>query len=242
MSDDHSPGASPVTWQPWHMAPLAHEPQPLAMPDAAQAEARRKQAFQRKLELQALRDNARQEAQRLGHAAGFTAGQKDGYAEGLLQGRAAGEEAMQVQIEQAVQPLLNLGLAFAEALRSLDATVLEALVQLAMDTARQLAGEALQANPEHILERVRELLRHEPALAGKPRLWLHPGDLACVQQGLGTALAEAGWSLHADPALARGGCRVASAQGELDATLETTWARLERDTRQALGESLASEH
>lgn len=242
MSDEYraDPGAAP--WQPWNMAPLAREPQPLAAPDASQAEARRKQAFQRKLELQALRDKARQEAQRQGHAAGFSAGQKEGYSEGLLQGRLAGEQAMQAQIEEAVQPLLGLGLAFAEALRSLDAAVLEALVQLAMSTARQVASEALQANPEQVLERVRGLLLHEPALAGKPRLWLHPADLASVQQGLGSALAEAGWGVHADPALARGGCRVASAQGELDATLETTWARLERDTRQALGESLASEH
>ncbi|MDE1168407.1 MAG: flagellar assembly protein FliH [Pseudomonas sp.] len=234
MSDDQPWPGGPARWQPWHMAPLDREPPLHIEPDAAQAEALRKRAFQRKLELQALRDKARQQAQRQGHEAGFALGRDEGYAQGLEQGHVDGEAAMQAQIQLALAPLLALCQSFDQALKGLDGAILGQLVELAMATARQIAGDALVAKPEHVLERVRALLQHDPALTGKPRLWLHPEDLDTVRNALGEALAEAGWSLCADAGLARGGCRVASASGELDASLETTWASIQHSTEQAL--------
>lgn len=241
MSDDLPWPRDSSRWQTWHMAPLEREQLPSSEPDEAQAEALRKRAFQRKLELQALRDKARQQAQRQGHEAGFASGRQDGYAEGLEQGRRDGQVAMQEQIDQALLPLLTLCQGFDQALKSLDAEILTHLVGLAMSTARQIAGDALDTNPEQVLERVRALLRHEPALAGKPRLWLNPADLDTVRSALGEALAEAGWSLQGDADLARGGCRVASAHGELDASQETNWANIQRSTDRALNEALSSE-
>ena len=97
------------------------------------------------------------------------------------------------------------------------------LVELALITGRQLAGESLAANPEHILSVVRELLEADHSLNGKSRLWLHPDDLALVSAAIGDTLEASGWECCADHSLERGGCRVTSASGGLDASLGTQW-------------------
>ncbi|WAH59099.1 flagellar assembly protein FliH [Pseudomonas silvicola] len=224
MSDGNPWADEPNQWQSWRMTVLPTETLPAQDLDEAQAEAQRKHAFQRKLELQARRDKARQEAMRQGHATGLAAGHAEGYAQGLEEGRLAGEAAMQEQIQATLAPLLSLCESFAQALRHLDGQVLGQLVELALGTARHIAGQALQAHPEQVVSTVQTLLQHEPALTGKPRLWLHGDDLALVQHALGEQLGAAGWSLLADASVARGGCRVSSASGELDATLESAWA------------------
>lgn len=224
MSDDQAWPDATGQWQPWRMAVLPSEAPPALELDEAQAEAQRKHAFQRKLELQARRDQVREEARRQGHEAGFSAGQAEGYAQGLEQGRLAGEAALQEQIHATLAPLQALCDNFDQALRQLDGQLLTQLTEVALAAARQIAGQALQAHPEQVIHTVQALLQHEPALAGKPRLWLHPDDLALVREALGEPLEAAGWSLLADAGLARGGCRVSSASGELDATLETAWA------------------
>jgi len=224
MSDGNPWADGASQWQPWRMAVLPSEPVPARELDEAQAEAQRKHAFQRKLELQARRDKVRQEAMHQGHATGLAAGHAEGYAQGLEEGRLAGEAAMQEQIQATLAPLLHLCQSFDQAMRQLDGQLLGHLVELALDTGRHIAGEALQARPEQVIGRVQRLLQHEPALSGKPRLWLHTDDLMLVQEALGEQLAAAGWSLAPDAGLARGGCRVTSASGELDATLESAWA------------------
>lgn len=240
MSDDLLQPSPEAPWQPWRMTPLAREPQNTPTPDAARAEAMRKQAFQRKLELQALRDKARADAHQQGYDAGFASGEHRGYAEGLEQGRVAGELAMAQQITDAVQPLLALCQGLDQALKHMDGEILERLTEVALSAGRQLAAEALDAKPEQVIATVQRLLLHEPMLTGKPRLWLNPQDLALVQNALGNELHEANWSLFADADLARGGCRVLSPSGELDATIETAWDSVLRCTEPFLGEQKAA--
>jgi len=80
---------------------------------------------------------------------------------------------------------------------------------------------------------VQDLLHAEPALQGEPRLLLHPDDVALVKNSLGSELEAAGWQLRPDETMSRGSCRVQSATGERDASLETRWksvtAALHRD-------------
>lgn len=47
-----------------------------------------------------------------------------------------------------------------------------------------------------------------------------------MKNSLGGELQAAGWQLRADDSLARGGCRVRSASGEMDASLESRWKRV----------------
>ncbi len=229
---------SKVAWRRWQMGELRarHESEPEAdggpSPDET---ARRKAAFQRQAELSALRDKVSREAHEQGHREGLEAGHAEGHAQGLAQGREEGREqarqAFEREAQEALEPLQHLAEQFSEALTRIDEEVAAELVELALATGRQLAGEALKARPKQVLEIVRALLHTEPAMTGKPRLWLHPRDHALVEEHLGKELEAAGWRLQPDDQITRGGCRVTSASGELDATWESRWKAVKRQVR-----------
>lgn len=229
MSDRRHPDATDQ-WQRWQMDALDRPPAASAAPDvdsqANQREALRQQAFRRNAELETLRNAAREEARQQGFEAGFNEGRTQGYAQGLEEGRQAGEQALQQQAHEVLQPLQQLATAFSQALESLDEQVSDHLLGLALMVGRHMAGLELQSRPEQILDIIKSLLHAEPALQGKPCLWLNPADLAMVRSHLDHELHAAGWELRPDEQISRGGCRASSASGELDATWESRWEQL----------------
>ena len=161
---------------------------------------------------------------------------EQGYALGLDEGRQAAAVELQQQMAVTLQPLLELCRNFDQALKALDTQIVRQLVRIALDAAQQLAGEALNAQPEQVLVWVKRLLDSDLELTGKPKLWLNPEDLQRVQDSLGEQLDAAGWALHADPAMLPGGCRVVSAGGELDATRPSRLGLLNRSVERTLDE------
>lgn len=231
MSDQPFWSRKPEQWRPWQMDELGRSQEGLPEAQDQRIEALHRQTARHEAELQALREKARQEASRQGYNEGFAAGKTEGYAHGLEEGRQAGEQELQQQIREALEPLLALSHNFTQALEQLDGQIAEQLVDLALATARQLAGDALKAEPQQILSVVRGLLHSEPALTGQPCLWLNPADLPLVKTHLGDELDAAGWQLQPDARIARGGCRASSANSELDATWEARWAEITRQVR-----------
>jgi len=144
--------------------------------------------------------------------------------------------AAEAQVRQTLQPLLELCRNFDEALKAMDTHIARQLVGIALEAARQLAGDALAAQPEQVLVLVKSLLDSDLELTGKPKLWLHPEDLQRVQHSLGEQIEAAGWALHADSAMLPGGCRVVSAGGELDATRPSRLGLLNRSVERTLDE------
>ncbi|MCF8014086.1 MAG: flagellar assembly protein FliH [Chromatiaceae bacterium] len=181
--------------------------------------------------LDAERKQVQEAARKEGHAAGLKAGQAEGYAKGLEEGRKAAREELEQQITETLKPVRNLALQFSDALALLNDEMAKDLVELALATGRHLAGEALDANPTQVVDLVRGLLHSEPAMHGKPRLWLHPRDYDLVNKYLGQELAAAGWALQPDDQVSRGGCRVTSGTGELDATWESRWHTVRQQVR-----------
>ncbi|WP_447741831.1 flagellar assembly protein FliH [Variovorax boronicumulans] len=169
-------------------------------------------------ELARIRKEARAAGEAEGRAAGLAEGRQVGHTEGLATGLAAAS----VHAER----LRALARSLPEALRGAEVELAETMLALALDVARQVVHRTYQAEPEWVLPLVRDLLHAEPALRGEPRLLLHPDDIALVKNSLGNEIEAAGWQLRADDSLARGGCRVQSATGELDASLATRWERV----------------
>lgn len=236
---------SDVPWRRWQMGELVGRREEAATDDGPSPDetARRKAAFQRQAELRALHEQVSQEAREQGHREGFAAGHAEGLARGLAEGHEQARNELEREARETLAPLLPLAEQFGEALARLDEEVAGELVELALATGRQLAGEALKARPRQVLEIVRALLHTEPAMTGKPRLWLHPLDHRLVEEHLGHELEAAGWTLQPDDQLSRGGCRVTSASGELDATWESRWQAVKgqvRRRRPADGDGSAS--
>ena len=139
-------------------------------------------------------------------------GHQAGYREGAEQAR---EEATRIAA---------LADGLDEALVRLDGDVAEELLALAIEVARRMVRKTLAAHPEAIIETVRAALSQLPQ--AHARIHLHPDDMALVRAYLDALLEHGRHALVEDDAVSRGGCRVLTAGGEIDATLETRWRRI----------------
>jgi len=168
--------------------------------------------------LEAMRDGARKE----GYAQGYNQGQTQGYGDGHREGYARGLESARNEAARLQQLAGN----FRDALGRVDNDISNALIGLALDVARQLVRKTMELDPAALLPAARELLAAEPPLSGAPCLLLNPEDVTLVETHLRGELEAAGWTLRADPTVARGGCIASAASGELDASLSTRWERV----------------
>jgi flagellar assembly protein FliH len=143
---------------------------------------------------------------------------QEGYTAGLREGRAQGEH----DARRMHALLVN----FREALARFEGEMAEEILALALEVARQMVRRTLSQEPERVLDVVREAIESLPELTEHPVLVLNPEDANLVRQMLAYEYQESVWRVIEDPHMARGGCRIETAEGELDATVETRWKRI----------------
>jgi flagellar assembly protein FliH len=83
----------------------------------------------------------------------------------------------------------------------------------------------LAARPELVAQVAAEAVNAVLLSARHIRVFVHPEDQTLVELGAGEALAARGARLLGDASLARGGCRVESDLGQIDARIESRWAQ-----------------
>jgi len=158
------------------------------------------------------------------------------HAEGLAAGRAEGLEQGRVEAASAAEAL-------REALRGvgeLRDQLAESLERDAIDLALALSGKivlaTLQLRPELVVEVVQGALRR---VAGQRTISIvvNPADLEAVSGALGDLQGQSAavehWDLQPDPRIPSGGALVRTAEGEVDATIQT---QLERAREVVLAE------
>lgn len=160
-------------------------------------------------------------------------GYQEGYQEGLLQGREQGYREGSEEVQLEAQRLNGLLTQVNEAVQQLDQAMAQQMLSLALGIARQMLRQALLVRPELVLPVVREAISSLPQANQHPQLILHPQDAALVRSSLEADLAHGHWRVVEDSQIAPGGCRLETAQSELDATLESRWQRV----LEALGQS-----
>ncbi|MES1923771.1 flagellar assembly protein FliH [Salinisphaera sp. T31B1] len=208
-------------WQRWQMGRLERRvaesgPRPSVTP----VRRREDQISMTLFEL--AKEEARQKGFEAGHAEGLAAG----YTEGEAKVRAEHESALAAELAACLAPIGELAATFRQAADALEDRLAYDLVELAIETGRQLAGRALEIKPEHILDDIEELLEGHAGLTGEPTLFVNIEDLALIQTTLSQALSAAGWQLRADINLARGDCRIETEHNEIDASADDRWRRL----------------
>ena len=159
-------------------------------------------------------------------------------AEGFAAGHAAGANEAAAALAPAVEALG----AAAHALDAERAAVADAVerasVELALRIAEQVVGAAVAARPEAVVDAVRGALRR---LVERERLivLVNPADLDVVREALAAVVAEQGgvehYEVQAERRVARGGAVLHTADGDIDASLET---KLQR-AREVLEDELA---
>lgn len=155
-----------------------------------------------------------QQAHQEGYREGLVQGKEQGYREGFEQAKKEAER-LNVLVEQVNTALLQL-----------DQKMSQQLLDLALDIARQMLRQALMVQPELVLAVVKEAVNSFPQANQHPQLILHPQDAALVRSCLEAELAHGHWRVVEDSQIEPGGCRLETAHGELDATLEKRWQRV----------------
>lgn len=159
---------------------------------------------------------------------------KEGYSEGHREGLQAGQREALAQMAPRVAVMEQLIAGLKTDLARLDQELATDVLQLALAVARNLVGSALQARPEIVQDCVEQALKQLAQNYGPVRLVVNPRDSELVRGLLETAQLAGGWSLKEDERITRGGCKVETAAGEIDATLETRWHRATAALGQAL--------
>ncbi|WP_049623329.1 FliH/SctL family protein [Frateuria defendens] len=142
---------------------------------------------------------------------------EEGYAAGRREAQAEADRQLKARLAE----LEALYAAAAHPLAALDAATEQELARLALVVARRVIAHELRTMPELVVQAVQQAAAALPSANRALRVRLHPDDVALLRR---LDAAESDWQLVADPALARGDCRLDSGSSRLDARVETRLA------------------
>ena len=233
---DHAPSPPYGHWQRWEMQAfelpevtpkqLKREEKP-ATPDVAELMAEiehLRQAAVQRGHTEGFQ-NGHEQGHKQGYSEGFEEGKSKGYEEGFAQGKQQGfAEGQTLAHEQAQQLSTLLGDTHNQ-LENLFSEMGGALLNTAVRIANHVLQQTLQAQPEQLLHIVRNLLESNRDDQSGLTFYVSPSDYSLVNDYLQKQEHLAAWRVQADDNITTGGCRVRTALGDIDATLETRWHR-----------------
>jgi len=161
-------------------------------------------------------DNAEQQA--LLHAA-RQAGYQEGYRDGLV----ALDNFKRSVLQQNNAQFGAVMQQFDEQLDALEFDMARSLARVAASIAQQVVRDELAATPQRIARVTQEAVEAVLLSARHIVVQVNPQDLALVEQGAADAIAARGARLVGDPTIERGGCRVLSDVGTIDARIGARW-------------------
>lgn len=150
-----------------------------------------------------------------GYALGVQEGQKAGHAAGYAAGLAAGHAEAAALTEVVVSA--------RAALDALGGSLAERTVQLAIAIAQQVIRSEIAARPGNILAVLRDAMGNMPGSDARLQIHVNPADAAILHAHMGDEMNRNNWQAVEDPSMQRGGCRLVSNEGDVDATLATRW-------------------
>jgi len=159
------------------------------------------------------------EQQALLHAA-----RQVGYQEGYRDGLVALENFKRSLLQQNAAQFGALLQQFDEQLDTLEFDMASALTRVAVSIAQQVVRDELRAQPDRIARVAREAVEAVLMSARHIVVQVNPQDQALVEGGAAEAIAARGARLVSDASIERGGCRVLSDVGTIDARIGARWA------------------
>lgn len=178
-------------------------------------------------QFQALSGKSTAGARANGAAAAFlTERERRAYDRGRADGTEEGRRSMQHEKVQASQridsALAELRARFAD----LEANGADTVFDFAVEIARQVIRRDVAMQRDSVLPALREAVAAVIDQQAHPRVHLNPRDLEAIGHELESDGLFKGCRFIPDPAVGPGGCRVETAQCEVDATLQTRWRRV----------------
>lgn len=155
---------------------------------------------------------------RRAHSTGFEEGKRAGFQAGYAEGqaRAQAEAAQLSQVAKSAEL----------ALRSLGDVLAAKTVALAFAIAQKILLHEIETRPESMIEVVRAALELLPEGAERVRIAVNTADVELVRRALMEAVDTPDSTVVGSDDVQRGGCRISSPCGDIDATLETRIGRV----------------
>ena len=162
-------------------------------------------------------------AEQQAHA--LRAARQSGYQEGYRDGLVALEGFKQSFASQTTAQVGALVRSVGEQLDALQQELARALATTAAALARQVLRSELAMRPEAVTAVAEQAIAALLPSARHVVLRVHPDDHALIAAHSADAIAARGARLVSDPLIARGGCRIESDIGLVDATIDERWRR-----------------
>ena len=154
-------------------------------------------------------------------AAARTQGYQDGYRDGLV----ALESFKQSFASQTSHQIGQVVASLDTELGALEQQLASSVARIATELARQVVRSELSMRPALVAQVAREAVNAVLMSARQITVMLNPDDHALVAGGCEEALSARGARLLSQPSIARGGCRVESDAGVIDARIHARWAQ-----------------
>jgi flagellar assembly protein FliH len=167
------------------------------------------------------------------HAQSLEQGKREGYVAGFEQGRRQGEaaalEEMRERLSAAAAALADAAERFEAAQTQLQQVLPRDCAELAMAVARRIIKREAEIHPDVLAENLRHAVQLV-AGASRLRIAFHPDDRAALDAALTELRASLpaidGATVVEDASVSRGGCRVYTDTGMVDADLDNQLDRL----------------
>lgn len=153
------------------------------------------------------------------------AARQAGYEDGYRDGMAALEGFKKSHAEQLDAQVGQVLLSMDAEIDRLHVQLAASVTRVAVQLARQVLRSELELSPTHVSRVAAEAVEAVLLSARHITVQVHPQDLALVAAGAQEVLQARGARLVAHPGIERGGCRVESDAGAIDARIATRWAQ-----------------
>jgi flagellar assembly protein FliH len=163
------------------------------------------------------------------------AARQSGYQDGYRDGLVALESFKQSFASQMAAQIGQLVASFDAEFGALESTIADAVARTATALARQVVRSELAMRPELVAAVATQAVDAVLLSARHIRVLVNPQDHALVESGAADALGARGARLIADAGVARGGVRIESDMGRIDASIQTRWAQAAEQLGQPLG-------
>jgi len=159
------------------------------------------------------------------HAQQVRAARQSGYQDGYRDGLVALEGFKQSFAAQTTTQVGALVRSVGEQLDAMQQEMARAIAATAAALARQVLRAELEAHPDRVAIVAEQALDALLLSARHIVLRVHPDDHALIAGVSAEAIAARGARVVSDASIARGGCRVESDIGLVDATIDERWRR-----------------
>jgi flagellar assembly protein FliH len=154
---------------------------------------------------------------------GFEDGLREGFEKGLHHAQQMTAEAVRAQHLEFAQRADALIAALTDQLATLQQSVAESVIELAVEIARSATGAAIRIDADLVSPAVQEALAAIVDEHARPTVRVNPYDASLMSEHLAPMLASRGAHLVPDPTISRGGCRVDTTRASVDASVQTRW-------------------